>query len=155
MSTKLRENITTRYGEAEREIYQQVIDLVKKNNIAKSKAQLLLVTRGLQHTNNPEPLIKEKIVYRDRPGKTIEKVVYRDRPKQDEHIQEHVRGDDQNAGQSASKGQAQNPGQGRPPSSPKTALGEKKSLIKKDGISGWSIAGGLGIVGLLLYLLLR
>lgn len=162
MSTKLRENITTRYGEAERDIYQQVIDLVKKNGIAKSKAQFLLVQRGLQHTNNPEALIKEKIVYRDRPGKTIEKVVYKDRvvyqdkesiPSKHLGIQEHVGVDDHITEQPASKGQAQDSGQGK--STPNTALGVKKSLTKKDGISGWSIAGGLGIVGLLIYILIR
>ena len=55
MSTKnFSATITTRYGEPEKDIYRQVIDLVKKNSIAKSRAQLLLVERGLQHTHNPE-----------------------------------------------------------------------------------------------------
>lgn len=72
MSTKLRENITTRYGEADREIYQQVITLTQKNNIPKSRAQLLLVERGLIHTNNPGPLVKEvEKVYIDRTNKLV------------------------------------------------------------------------------------
>jgi len=160
--------ITSRYGEPERDIYRQVIELVKKNNIAKSRAQLLLVERGLQHTQNPESIIKT--VVKEVP---VEKVVYRDPPKVDkstlqkhlgtqehvgieEHIiDEHIRGDDQNTGQRASKGQAHDPGQGSPPSSPKTALGEKKSLKKENGISGWAIGGGLGILGLLLYLIFK
>jgi len=72
MSTNLRENITTRYGEQQRSIYEQVMALVTENSIPKSKAQLLLVKRGLQHTQNPEPLVKtvkevvEKVVPRDR-----------------------------------------------------------------------------------------
>jgi hypothetical protein len=64
------------------EVYQGVMDLIKEHtpNLSKSLAQFLLVERGLQHTQNPEPLIKEveKKVYVDRP---VEKVVYRDRPK--------------------------------------------------------------------------
>lgn len=162
MSTKhLDERITTRYGEPDRDIYQQVMDLVEKERIAKSRAQLLLVKRGLLHTQNPEPLIKEKVVYRDREvpvEKIVEKVVYKSPPKVDTstpHTQEHVRGDDHITEQSASKGQAQNSGQGNPPSSPNNALGEKKSLKKENGVSGWSIAGGLGIVGLLIYILVR
>lgn len=90
---KFSATVTTRYGIPEKDIYQQVIDLAKKNDLAKSRAQLLLVERGLVHTNNPEPLIKEveKKVYVDRPGKTIEKKVYvpvlTPTPK-DEHIKE-------------------------------------------------------------------
>lgn len=75
---KFNATITTRYGLPEKEIYQQVIDLVKKNNLPKSRAQLLLVERGLVHIKNPEPLIKEKVVYKDTPP--IEKGVYKDRP---------------------------------------------------------------------------
>ena len=59
MSTKSwDERITTRYTEPEKDVYEKVIDLVKKNSIPKSTAQLLLVKRGLQHTQNPEPLVK-------------------------------------------------------------------------------------------------
>jgi len=159
---KFHATITTRYGLPEKNIYEQVIDLVKKENIAKSRAQLLLVERGLQHTNNPQPLVKEKVVYRDRPGKTIEKVVYKDKvvyrdkesiPSKHLGIQEHIGVDDHITEQPASKGQAQDSGQGK--STPNTALGVKKSLKEEKGISGWAIGGGLGIVGLLLYLLFR
>jgi len=106
MSTKrFSENITTRYGLAEKDIYQQVIDLVEKERIAKSRAQLLLVERGLKHVSNPEPLVKEKVVYRDRKVpvekiKTVikevpvEKIVYRDPPKVDKSTREHVAMDD-------------------------------------------------------------
>lgn len=149
--------ITTRYGLPEKDIYQQVIDLVKKENLAKSRAQLLLVKRGLQHTNNPEPLIKT--VIKEVPvEKIVKEIVYRDPPKVDKstpHTQEHVRGDDHITEQSASKGQAQNSGQGNPPSSPNNALGEKKSLKKENDVSGWAIAGGLGLVGLLIYWLVK
>ena len=98
MSTKnFSATITSRYGEPDKAVFHKVMDLVKKNNIAKSRAQLLLVKRGLEHTNNPEPLIREKVVYRDRVvEKPVEKVVYKDRP--DTHIRdsmsiEHLEGD--------------------------------------------------------------
>lgn len=150
MSTKAwDERITTRYTEPKRDVYEQIMALVKESGVPKSTAQLLLVERGLKHVSNPEPLIKTVIK---------EVPVYKSPPKVDKstpHIQEHVRGDDHITEQSASKGQAQNSGQGNPPSSPNNALGEKKSLAKKDGISGWSVAGGLGIVGLLIYILVR
>jgi len=154
MSTrKWDERITTRYTEPERNIYEQVMALVKENNIPKSKAQLLLVERGLQHTQNPEPIIKT--VVKEVPvEKIVKQIVYRDPPKVDKSIpQEHIGVDDHITEQPASKGQAQDSGQGK--STPNTALGVKKSLAKKDGISGWSIAGGLGIVGLLIYILVR
>ncbi len=76
--------ITTRYRKDQMEVYQGVMDLIKEHtpNLSKSLAQFLLVERGLQHTQNPEPLTKEveKKVYVDRPGKTVEKTVYVDRP---------------------------------------------------------------------------
>lgn len=90
---KFEATITTRYGLPEKDIYEQVIDLVKKESIAKSRAQLLLVKRGLEHTENPEPLVKEKVVYKD-------KIVYRDPPKHDRYLQapeatqEHIGGSD-------------------------------------------------------------
>jgi len=79
MSTKsFSETITTRYNKEHQKVYNEVMDIVNKDSVTKSTAQLLLVERGLVHTNNPEPLIKEveKKVYVDRP---IEKVVYRDK----------------------------------------------------------------------------
>jgi len=165
MSTKLFSGtITTRYGEPEKDIYQQVIDLVEKERIAKSRAQLLLVKRGLEHTNNPEPLIKEKVVYRDREvpvEKIVEKVVYKNPPKVDKSTQEHVAMDDhitgdlQNTGQRASADKLTTRDKADPPSSSSKALKEKKSASEENGISGWTVAGGLGIVGLLIYILVR
>ena len=152
-----------KWAELEKDIYRQVIDLVKKNNIAKSRAQLLLVERGLQHTQNPEPLVKT--VIREVPvEKVVEKVVYKSPPKVDKstpHIQEHVsidehiKGDLQNTGQRASADKLTTRDKADPPSSSSIALKEKKSASEKNGISGWSIAGGLGIVGLLIYILVR
>lgn len=168
MSTKhLDERITTRYGEPDRDIYQQVMDLVEKERIAKSRAQLLLVKRGLLHTQNPEPLIKEKVVYRDREvpvEKIVEKVVYKSPPKVDEStphtqeyvsIDEHIKGDLQNTGQRASADKLTTRDKADPPSSSSIALKEKKSASEKNGVSGWTVAGGLGIVGLLIYILVR
>lgn len=165
MSTKnFSENITTRYGEPEKDIYQQVIDLVEKERIAKSRAQLLLVQRGLAHMGNPEPLIKEKVVYRDREvpvEKIVEKVVYKSPPKVDKSTQEyvamddHIRGDLQNTGQRASADKLTTRDKADPPSSSSIALKEKKSAKKKDGISGWAIAGGLSLVGVLIYWLVK
>jgi len=160
MSTKnFSATITTRYGEPEKDIYRQVIDLVKNENIAKSRAQLLLVERGLQHTHNPEPIIKT--VVKEVPvEKIVEKVVYKSPPKVDKStsqrhlgIQEHITGDLQNAGQRASADKLTTRDKADPPSSP--ALETKKSASEENGISGWGIAGGLGIVGLLLYLIFR
>jgi len=173
MSTKLFSGtITTRYGEPEKDIYQQVIDLVEKERIAKSRAQLLLVKRGLQHTNNPEPLIKT--VIKEVPVEKIKTVikevpVYKSPPKVDkstphteehvsieEHITDgHIRGDLQNTGQRASADKLTTRDKADPPSSSSKALKEKKSASEKNGISGWTIAGGLGVVGLLIYIFTR
>jgi len=173
MSTKLFSGtITTRYGEPEKDIYQQVIDLVKKERIAKSRAQLLLVKRGLLHTQNPEPLIKtvkevvEKVIPRDRypyckdcPG---EPKVDKSTPHTQEHVSidepitdDHIRGDLQNTGQRASADKLTTRDKADPPSSSSKALKEKKSASEENGISGWTVAGGLGIVGLLIYILVR
>lgn len=91
MSTKkFDERITTRYGQKDESTFRNVMHLVEKNNLPKSTAQLLLIQRGLTHTNNPGPLTKEveKKVYVDRPvekkvyvDRAVEKVVYKDRPK--------------------------------------------------------------------------
>lgn len=159
MSTKhFDERITTRYGESDKDIYQQVIDLVNKERIAKSRAQLLLVQRGLHHTQNPEPLIKEKVVYKDRVKevpKVVEKVVYKSPPSQ-EHIgiDEPVKADLQNAGQRASADKLTTRDKADPPSS-STALETKKSASEENGISGWKIAGGLGIAGVIGYIAYR
>jgi len=152
MSTKLFSGtITTRYGEPEKDIYRQVIELVEKERIAKSRAQLLLVERGLQHTHNPEPLIKEKVVYRDREvpvEKIVEKVVYKSPPKVDKPTQEHVamddhiKGDLQNTGQRASADKLTTRDKADPPSSSSIALKEKKSAKEGNGIGGWIALGG-------------
>lgn len=155
MSTKkFSATITTRYGQPEKNIYEQVIELVKKNNLPKSRAQLLLVERGLQHTQNPEPIIKEKVVYRDRVKEVpVEKVVYRDRPKQDKHIQEHVgteehiQGDPLKSGQHPSADKLMTQDKAGPPV---TALEEKKSA----NWVGPTLIGG-GLIVTLLYLILR
>jgi len=76
------ETITTRYNKDHEKAYSEVMDIVKGQSISKSTAQLLLVERGLVHTNNPEPLVKKEVVYKDR-------LVYKDPPKE-EHITEHL-----------------------------------------------------------------
>ena len=178
MSTKLFSGtITTRYGEPEKDIYQQVIDLVQKERIAKSRAQLLLVKRGLQHTQNPEPLVKTV-------KEVVEKIVPKDRypyckdcagkPKVDEStpqkqlgIQEHVSIDepitDGHIGGDTEFEQRPSGDirttQDKAVSPPDTALDVKKSPKAnsdgKKGGSGWAIAGGVGIVGLIIYLLVK
>lgn len=155
--------ITTRYGLPEKDIYQQVIDLVKRENLAKSRAQLLLVKRGLQHTNNPEPLIKtvikevpvEKIktVIKEVP---VEKVVYKSAQKEGKSTQEHVAmddhitdesiGGDHKAGQHLSGDTLMTQDKADPPN--KKALEAKKSpesnssSEEKKGIGGWIALGG-------------
>lgn len=154
---KFEATITTRYGLPEKNIYEQVIELVKKNNIAKSRAQLLLVKRGLEHTQNPEPIIKEKVVYKDRIKEVPkivykDKIVYRDIPKSEEHIQEHVQGDPPKAEQRYSGDTLATQDRADPPSN--KALEEKKSPQKK-GVNGWAIMGGLGLLGLVVYLIFK
>ena len=148
MSTKFRETITTRYGEPEKDVYYKVIEMVKNNGLPKSRAQLLLVKRGLEHTENPKPLVKT--VIKEVP---VEKVVYRDRPKQDEHIQEHVgieehiQGDPPKSGQHLSADKLMTQDKAGPPVK---ALEEKKS-------ANWvvpTVIGG-GLIATLLYLVIR
>lgn len=154
--------ITTRYGVPEKNIYEQVIDLVKKNNIAKSRAQLLLVERGLKHIQNPEPIIKT--VVKEVPvEKVIKEVVYKSPPKVDkstpqehvgidEHITDESIGGGQRSGQHPSADTLMTQDKADPPN--KKALEAKKSAEsvsskEKNGISGWSIAGGIGLTGLI------
>lgn len=151
MSTKTwDERITTRYTEPEKDVYEKVIELVKKNSIPKSTAQLLLVKRGLEHTQNPEPLVKEKVVYKD-------KIVYRDRPKADEQrqglsIQEHIGGSD--TGQLHSGDTLKTRDKADPPH---TALEEEKSPSDKTRETqiwgGWLPLGVAGILGLTYWLI--
>lgn len=147
-----RATITTRYGKPEQTIYEKVIEMVNKEGIAKSRAQLLLVERGLHHTDNPEPLVKEKVVYKDRPvEKIVEKVVYRDKPAVNQGTQEHIRGADPNSQEGALSAKLTSGDKADPPSSSKgnTALGEKKADTEGSGL-GWLVLGA-GITGVVLY----
>lgn len=169
MSTKKwDERITTRYTEPKRDIYEQVMALVKENGVPKSTAQLLLVERGLKHVSNPEPLIKT--VVKEVPVEKIKTVikevpVYKSPPEVDKstgHIQEHVSIDEhitdesigggQQAGQHPSGETLMTQDKADPPN--KEALEAKNSpesvsSEEKKGISGWKVAGGLGITGLI------
>ena len=111
---KFHATITTRYGLPEKNIYEQVMDLVEKKNIAKSRAQLLLVERGLQHTHNPE-LAKHL-------GQGIE---------------EHIQGDPLKSGQHPSADKLMTQDKAGPPV---TALEEKKSA---NWVGPTLIGGGL------------
>ena len=147
-----RATITTRYGKPEQTVYEKVMKIVKDEGLAKSRAQFLLVQRGLQHTENPGPLVKEKVVYKDRPvEKVIEKVVYRDRPAVNKGTQEHIRGADPNSQEGALSAKLTPGDKADPPSSPKgnTALGEKKADTEGSGL-GWLVLGA-GIAGVVLY----
>ncbi|MBA7554722.1 hypothetical protein ES705_47353 [subsurface metagenome] len=146
---KINTTITTRYDKDHQDVFKSVLDLVNRNDISKSKAQLLLVERGLIHTNNPEPLIKEveKVVYKDRPP--VEKVVYRDRPK-DEHITENptkldggIKTQQRPSADKLSTGDKANP---------HLALGEKKSA-NNSNIGSWVV--GLSILGVIVYGLIK
>jgi len=149
MSTKLRENITTRYGESKRDVYQQVIDLVKKNGIAKSEAQFLLVQRGLQHTTNPEPLVKE--VLKDRYSYCKDCKGRPESPKKEpvameDHITDESIGGDHKTGRHLSGDTLMTQDKADPPN--KKALEAKKSPEgdgtgeEKKGIGGWIALGG-------------
>jgi len=133
-----RATITTRYGKPEQTIYEKVIEIVKKEGIAKSRAQLLLVERGLHHMDNPEPLVKEKVVYRDRAAVN-------------KGTQEHIRGADPNSQEGALSAKLTSGDKADPPSSSKgnTALGEKKADTEGSGL-GWLVVGA-GLAGVVLY----
>jgi len=70
-------------------------------------------------------------------------------------MDDHITGDLQNTGQRASADKLTTRDKADPPSSSSKALKEKKSASEENGISGWTVAGGLGIVGLLIYILVR
>ena len=132
-----------RYGPKDIEDLYKVIELAKKNSLSKSEAGKRLVNRGLTHTDNPEPIVKEKVIYKDRP---VEKIVYRDRPKQDEHIQEHVGGDNQ-TGQHLSGDILMTRDKADPPNN--TALGLKKSPKKDSPDKGSNLGGWIALGGFL------
>ncbi len=164
------ERITTRYTEPKRDIYEQIMALVKENGVPKSTAQLLLVERGLKHVSNPEPLIKtvvkevpvEKIktVIKEVPVEVIKEVpVYKSPPKVDKstpHIErhitieepitdDHIRGDTEFEQRPSADIRTT---QDKAVSPRDTALDVKKSAKadsdgKKDkGIGGWIALGG-------------
>ena len=178
MSTKSwDERITTRYTEPEKDVYEKVIELVEKNSIPKSTAQLLLVKRGLQHTQNPEPLVKTV-------KEVVEKLVPKDRypyckdcngkPKVDlstpqkhlgtqEHVamddpitDGHIRGDTESEQRPSADIRTT---QDKAVSPRDTALDVKKSAKAdsdgKKGVSGWAIVGGAGLISLLIYWLVK
>jgi len=123
MSTKsFSETITTRYNKEHQKVYNEVMDIVNKDSVTKSTAQLLLVERGLVHTNNPEPLIKE-----------VEKKVYVDRP-----VYIPNPGQANVKGQRASDDKLTNPNKAKSdPDSSKLALEEKKSSNDRTSTVGW------------------
>lgn len=176
MSTKnFDERITTRYGKPEKQIWEKVMEFVEKQRLPKSRAQYLLVERGLQHIGNPKPLVKEveKIVYQDRPvyvDKPIEKKVYvekpldkpfhatkpePDRPKPKGQIVDIPMKSDQTneEEQRASVDKLTTPNEVKPdPTSPKLTSGVEKSTKNRKSNGGWIAAGILAaIVGAGIY----
>ena len=47
-SPSFRANITTRYGAAEKDTYDEVMALMNKMGVSRSRAQLILIRRGLK-----------------------------------------------------------------------------------------------------------
>lgn len=102
---KFNATITTRFDQGHKKLYKQTLKIINDLGVSKSKGSMLLIERGVEHTNNPRPLItpdpkpkvvvKKEVVYKDKPP--IEKVVYKDRtiykdrPEQ-EHLTEHIPG---------------------------------------------------------------
>ncbi len=52
MTPSFRANITTRYGAAEKDTYDEVLALMKKMGVSRSRAQLILIRRGLKEKKN-------------------------------------------------------------------------------------------------------
>lgn len=120
MKNERRALLGLRYGPKDIVDYQKVMELVERNGLSKSGAGKRLIRRGLTRMDNPEPLVKEKIV-----EVSVEKPVFRDRypyckdcrgqpeakPEAkhagetvqehitDEPIQEHIAGDPPKTGQ--------------------------------------------------------
>lgn len=72
-------------GESQMKDYHKVEQLAKENKSCVSNIGRLLISRGLTHTDNPGPLIKEKGAHQDhqdRIEKPISKVVSKDKPLQ-------------------------------------------------------------------------
>jgi len=141
-----RAQIGLRYGPKDIDQYHRVRKIAEEIKQSLSATGKLLVAKGIQHKDNPEPLVKEKVVYKDRP---VEKVVYRDRPRGiQEHItDEHIGEPHHNTGERASATKLTTRDRAGSPSSPDTALGEEK-VAKEDSGLGWLVVGIAGIVGL-------
>lgn len=155
MSTKsFSETITTRYNKEHQKVYNEVMDIVNKDSITKSTAQLLLVERGLVHTNNPEPLVKEveKKVYVDRPVVT-EKKVYVDKPVYiDSSKTEHII--DKELGQANRKGQRADDDSHEPNKAKSDSVSSKLALEEEKSSNGSNVGSwivGLGALGFILY----
>jgi len=136
------------YGE-EMKDYRRVKEIAKEHNVSLSKTGKLLINRGLTHTDNPEPLIKEKVVYQDRiiekPVEKIvykDKIVYRDPPGKQEHLKGSKISRQLPSGDKLKTGDKTN--------SPSTVLEVKKSPVdgKSDGWIGEAII--LGVIGFIL-----
>lgn len=164
MDNERRALLGLRYGPKDIVDYHKVMELVKENGLSKSEAGKRLIRRGLTHMDNPEPLVKEKIV-----EVPVEKAVLRDRypyckdcrgqpePKHlgesvEEHItnepiQEHIQGDPLKSGQHPSADKLMPQDKAGPPV---TALGKKKSA----NWVGSTLIGG-GLIAILVYLFSR
>ncbi len=157
---KFNATITTRFDQPHKNLYEQTLKIIDDLGVSKSKGSMLLIERGVKHTNNPEPLVKEveKKVYVDRPGKTIEKKVYVDRPvyvdsSKTEHIIDTKSDQANKKGQRASDDKLTNPNKTKsgPPSS-KVVLEEKKSS-NDSNIGSWIV--GLSVLGVVIYGLIK
>jgi len=168
IENKRRAQIGLRYGPKDMDQYYKVQEIAKEIKKSLSATGKFLIAKGIEYRDNPGPLIKEKVVYRDREV-PIEKVVYRSEPKgkphltKSEHIREgkphltkpeHIRGDDRNSQQRALSAKLTTGDKADPPSSPKgnTALGEKKADTKSNGL-GWLV--GICGIGLVVYLIYK
>jgi len=149
-----RAQIGLRYGPKDIDQYHRVRKIAEELKESLSGTGKLLIAKGIQHKDNPEPLVKEKVVYRDRPV-VKEKVVYRDKPVVNQGTQEHIRGADRNSQEGALSAKLTSGDKADPPSSSKAnpALGEKKADTNDSGL-GW-LLGGIAIAGAVYYLVRR
>jgi len=157
--------INSRYGLPEKDLYNKVVKLAEDNNIAKSRAQILLVEKGLGHKDNPHPLetkqwelkpkvvIKKEVVYRDKPPvekvviKEVEKIVYKDRPEQ--HITEHL-----SEPISATETGLRPAGDQQSNRDVNASVAiDKKQSRNDSNVGGWIL--GLGVLGVIVYGLIK
>jgi len=149
-----RAQIGLRYGPKDMDQYHRVRKIAEELKESLSGTGKLLIAKGIQHKDNPEPLVKEKVVYRDKVvpvEKVVEKLVYRDRPAVNHATEEHIRGADRNSQEGALSAKLTSGDKADSPSSSKgnTALGEKKADTQESGL-GWLVLGA-GIAGVVLY----